>query len=109
MRVSVRGAFKAPWGGMHKERPSGGATATDLVRGLCEDAARRLHGEPATVVRRLGRELAEPQLRIATMGRVSSGKSALVNALLGRRVAPTDAGECTRFITSYGYGNEPSA
>lgn len=47
--------------------------------------------------------LHEP-LRLAVVGRVSTGKSTLVNALVGRRVAPTDAGECTRLVTWYRYG-----
>ena len=43
-------------------------------------------------------------LRVALMGRVSSGKSTLLNALLGQIVAPTDAGECTEVATSFEYG-----
>ena len=35
--------------------------------------------------------LAEP-LRVAVVGRVKAGKSTLVNALVGRRIAPTRAG-----------------
>lgn len=37
-------------------------------------------------------------------GRIKSGKSTLVNALIGRRVAPTDIGECTRLVTRFSYG-----
>jgi hypothetical protein len=48
-------------------------------------------------------------LRVAVVGRVSAGKSTLVNALLGRRVAPTAAGECTRVITLYRYGSPDRA
>ena len=43
-------------------------------------------------------------LRVALVGRVSSGKSTLLNALLGQIVAPTDAGECTEVATSFEYG-----
>jgi predicted GTPase len=43
-------------------------------------------------------------LRVALVGRVSSGKSTLLNALLGQVVAPTDAGECTEVATSFEYG-----
>ncbi|MDW8363128.1 MAG: dynamin family protein [Myxococcales bacterium] len=50
------------------------------------EAFRRAH-EEAT------RRLAMPALSIATIGTTSSGKSTLVNALTGRRVAPMDAGE----------------
>ncbi|WP_435217150.1 dynamin family protein [Streptomyces sp. bgisy034] len=41
------------------------------------------------------RRLAEP-LRIAVVGAVNGGKSTLVNALLGRPVAPMSGAECTR-------------
>lgn len=88
---------------------SAAGRSTDLVLELCDDAARRLSGEAAAFVRRVRQDLAEPQLRVATMGRVSSGKSVLVNALVGQRIAPTDAGECTQFITRFRYGEEPSA
>lgn len=43
-------------------------------------------------------------LQVAVAGRIKSGKSTLVNALIGRRVAPTDIGECTRLVTRYQYG-----
>jgi GTPase SAR1 family protein len=43
---------------------------------------------------REGRErLANPTLSIATIGTTSSGKSTIVNALVGRRIAPIEAGE----------------
>ena len=37
---------------------------------------------------------------------MSSGKSTLVNALLGLPVAPVDAGECTFVVTQYEYGED---
>lgn len=37
-------------------------------------------------------------LRVAIAGRVKAGKSTLLNALVGERLAPTDAGECTRVV-----------
>ncbi len=49
------------------------------------------------------RRLAAP-LQVAVAGRIKSGKSTLVNALIGRRVAPTDVGECTRLVTRFQYG-----
>ena len=49
------------------------------------------------------RRLASP-LQVAVAGRISSGKSTLVNALIGRRVAPTEVGECTRLVTRFCYG-----
>lgn len=40
-------------------------------------------------------------LRVAIAGKVKSGKSTLLNALVGEEIAPTDAGECTRVVTWY--------
>jgi hypothetical protein len=40
-------------------------------------------------------------LRIAIAGRVKAGKSTILNSLVGERLAPTDAGECTRLVTWY--------
>lgn len=44
-------------------------------------------------------------LQVAVAGRTSSGKSTLVNALIGRRVAPTAAGECTRLVARFSHGD----
>ncbi|MCD2192968.1 dynamin family protein [Actinomycetospora endophytica] len=44
---------------------------------------------------------AEGTPALVVTGPVSSGKSTLVNALVGRRVAPTGAGECTRLVARY--------
>ena len=46
-------------------------------------------------------------LRVALVGRVKAGKSTLLNALAGERLAPTDAGECTRVVTEYRHGPVP--
>ncbi len=47
-------------------------------------------------------------LRVAIAGRVKAGKSTLLNALVGDRLAPTDTSECTKVVTWYrngdGYG-----
>jgi hypothetical protein len=57
--------------------------------------------EPALAA--VAERLAAP-LRVAIAGRVKSGKSTLLNALVGERLAPTDAGECTRIVTWYADG-----
>jgi hypothetical protein len=41
---------------------------------------------------------------VAIAGRVKAGKSTLLNALVGERLAPTDAGECTRLVSWYRRG-----
>jgi hypothetical protein len=51
------------------------------------------------------RERLDDPLRVAIAGRVKSGKSTLLNALVGERLAPTDAGECTRIVTWYQDGH----
>ena len=43
-------------------------------------------------------------LRIAVVGRLKAGKSTLVNALLGQRIAATDVAECTKVVTVFEYG-----
>ena len=51
------------------------------------------------------RDRLDEPLRVAIAGRVKSGKSTLLNALVGERLAPTDAGECTRIVTWYADGH----
>ncbi|MEH1013117.1 dynamin family protein [Micromonospora sp. CPCC 206060] len=53
------------------------------------------------------RQLAEP-LRVAVVGRVSAGKSTLVNALLGADVAPTAVNELTANTTWFVPGAQPT-
>lgn len=60
-------------------------------------------GNAHDVVGRIRAGLDGP-LRVAVVGRVNSGKSTLVNALLAQRVAATDVSECTRFVTTYHHG-----
>lgn len=52
-------------------------------------------------------ERLDQPLRLAVTGRVQSGKSTLINALIGERLAPTDTEESTQVNTLYRYGPEP--
>ncbi|SDS91024.1 50S ribosome-binding GTPase [Streptomyces sp. TLI_053] len=55
-------------------------------------------GPPAAAVRAARERLAGGALRIAVGGRMNAGKSTLVNALLGRRLAASAATECTTVV-----------
>jgi hypothetical protein len=83
-------------------------TGTPGVRELL-DAALEVHREHPAVVARLAEHRArlDEPVRIAVVGRVKAGKSTLLNALVGARIAPTDAGECTRLVTVYRHGQWP--
>src|SRR5437762_12439283 len=73
------------------------------VADLCAEVGHRLGGAAQSQVYDVRRRLGEP-LRVAIAGRLKAGKSTLVNALIGRRVAPTEVGECTRIVTQFRYG-----
>lgn len=77
----------------------------DDARQLLSDARATFDGtdEVATIDRSL-RRLDGP-LRVAIAGKVKAGKSTLLNALVGERLAPTDTGECTRIVTWYQDGH----
>ncbi|MCB0957432.1 MAG: dynamin family protein, partial [Ilumatobacter sp.] len=74
------------------------------LRQLCDDLIDHLVPGPAmTMAEQIRAKLAAP-LTITVAGGVSSGKSTLVNALLGQRIAAVDAGECTRVVSEFRYG-----
>ena len=73
------------------------------VAALCAESGPRLVGAARSNVADVQRRLGEP-LRVAIAGRLKSGKSTLVNSLIGRRVAQTEVGECTRLVTQFRYG-----
>ncbi|MCP2261938.1 Dynamin family protein [Streptoalloteichus tenebrarius] len=73
------------------------------VADLCQRLRPQVCDRTAAGFREVLRRLSAP-LQVAVAGRIKSGKSTLVNALIGRRVAPTDVGECTRLVTRFQYG-----
>ncbi|MFY1686158.1 dynamin family protein [Micromonospora sp. WMMD730] len=80
------------------------AELRDRLRRLCRDVSPGLPRPQARVVDAVARRLAEPVLRIGVAGRLKAGKSTLVNALLGQRLAATAATECTLVVTRFQAG-----
>ncbi len=76
---------------------------SEAVAAMCRALLPQVSELSAGSVREVLRRLDGP-LQLAVAGRIKSGKSTLVNALIGRRVAPTDVGECTRLVTRFQYG-----
>jgi hypothetical protein len=75
------------------------------VRGLLDEAVTFYVDRPEAARRlRAQRHRLDEPLRVALVGRVKAGKSTLLNALVGERLAPTDAGECTRVVSWYRNG-----
>lgn len=73
------------------------------IRGLVRDAIRLSDGDEKAAAERVDALFDQP-FRIAIAGMVKAGKSTLLNALVGQRVAPTDSGECTKIVTWYRQG-----
>jgi hypothetical protein len=83
---------------------AGFGSASDQVLALLDSLVSRTAGSAyANQVTSIRERLAGP-LRVAIAGRVKAGKSTLLNALVGERLAPTDAGECTRIVSWYRRG-----
>jgi len=81
------------------------APLTARVFALVDQACATYQGHPEHehALAALRARLDEP-LRVAIAGRVKSGKSTLLNALVGQPLAATDAAESTRVITWYRHG-----
>jgi hypothetical protein len=79
-------------------------STVDLARMLIRDtrseltAAGQINADVDAELAACQRRLDEP-LRVALAGTLKSGKSTLLNALVGEEIAPTDATECTRVVT----------
>jgi Dynamin family len=75
------------------------------VRDLCDRIGPLLGPGPAADgIAAVRHRLGEPTMRIAVGGRLKAGKSTLVNALLGQRLAATDILECTLLVAWFRYG-----
>lgn len=71
----------------------------DQLTALCTEAVRRLGpGAERDAVAAVRDRLTERILRVAVGGRLNAGKSTLVNALLGQRLAATGSTECTMVV-----------
>jgi hypothetical protein len=76
---------------------------SDAVAQLAGALLPQVSARTAAGIRQVLARLDGP-LQVAVAGRIKAGKSTLVNALIGRRIAPTDVGECTRLVTRFQYG-----
>lgn len=74
-----------------------------LVIGMAESLVRQVPPETAREITAITDRLRGP-LQLAVAGRIKSGKSTVVNGLIGRRVSATDIRECTRMVTRFQYG-----
>lgn len=77
----------------------------DRTRTVLDHAIEVYRGTPVAPRLAATRDRLDQPLRVAVAGRVKAGKSTLLNALVGERLAPTDAGECTRIVTWYQDGH----
>jgi hypothetical protein len=78
-------------------------TLCNVVADTCAGIRPHVQQQTAARIDLIARRLSGP-LQLAIAGRIKSGKSTVVNALIGRRVAPTDVRECTRIVTRFQYG-----
>jgi len=77
---------------------------SEPIRRLVAAAREHLAGGPFAIELDDINSRLDGPLRVALAGRVKAGKSTLLNALVGERLAPTDAGECTTIVSWYHEG-----
>ncbi|MFV0533802.1 MAG: dynamin family protein [Cumulibacter sp.] len=76
---------------------------SSLVLGMAESLLSRVPPATASEISAITSRLRGP-LQLAVAGRIKSGKSTVVNGMIGRRVSATDVRECTRMVTRFQYG-----
>lgn len=86
-------------------RPVGDSGSSALLSDVADllDHARAVLGPGTGELDRLRATLTEP-LTLAVAGHTNAGKSTLVNALIGARIAPTADTECTKVVTRFRFG-----
>ncbi len=80
-------------------------TLVEQSRQILVDAQQVFAGHPDAESLGGALERLDGPLRVAIAGKVKAGKSTLLNALVGERLAPTDTGECTKIVTWYRDGH----
>jgi predicted GTPase len=78
---------------------------TDGVRDLLDRAEQTFAGVAGVEALAQARARLDGPIRVAIAGKVKAGKSTLLNALVGQKLAPTDTGECTKIVTWYHDGH----
>ncbi len=96
---TFRGFHRVSFDGLHTVTTSAIEAISALAGRLAETAPESVTGDLAKLHQRL-----EEPLTVAVAGRLKAGKSTFVNALLGQRIARTDARECTRVVTWFRFG-----
>ena len=90
------------------DRGAGDALA-GVLAAASEIATRRGRSDLVDRLEHTRRRLQDSTVRVAVVGDYKSGKSSLVNALVGTEVCPVDDDLATSAITSIAYGPEPMA
>ena len=78
----------------------------DALSAISRGASSRCRSDELRAALVLVADRLDEPLKVAVAGRMKAGKSTVVNALLGRAIAPTAATECTRVVAHYAYADD---